>query len=176
MISRPITYVLVLSVAGLLALAGCGDDSDDSEASEPETQAAPAPAQPTSASITAAKAEPVASWPNTGNLGSAYVRDKAGTDARYKGKLLELTGAVSSFGTNKENVAFVNLDAILQCVFAEPGPQEVFSSLTVGQLSTVRGIYEGDTDSVKDMDEEGQAASVAPLDERLTLSDCQVVG
>ena len=60
-----------------------------------------------------------------------------------------------------------------QCIFAEPGPKEVFSGLTPGRLVTFSGIVEGRTDTVKD--EEGQFGR-SPTEGKIpTLVDCQVV-
>ena len=106
------------------------------------------------------------------------MRDTAATDAKVRGKLVEITGMVSTFGTNKNDVAYVNIQGAsrggpIQCIFTEPGPKESFSDLRSGQQSTVRGIAEGYGETVKD--EEGQFALFMSQGDIITLSDCSLV-
>ena len=107
-------------------------------------------------------------------------RDADAADAKFKGKLVELTGMVGTFGTNKDNVAYINLQGgrgqggvPIQCVFTEPGPKESFPDLVIGQTASVTGTVEGHTPTVKD--EEGQFALFMSLGDILTLSDCSVI-
>ena len=106
------------------------------------------------------------------------MRDAAATDAKVRGKLVEVTGMVSTFGTNKDDVGYVNIQgasrgAPIQCVFTEPGPKESFADPRQGQRSTLRGIAEGYGETVKD--EEGQFALFMSQGDIITLSDCSVV-
>lgn len=71
------------------------------------------------------------------------------------GNPVVVTGAVSNFGTNKENITYIEFqgaarNAPIQCVFAKPGPKEAFSDLTPGLKATISGVVEGYKDTVKD--------------------------
>lgn len=155
----------LLLTLGTLLLTACGGSSGGA-APEPTAETAIEGAVPASLTF------------KSGIFAGEYMRDAAATDAKVRGKLVEVTGMVSTFGTNKDNVAYVNIQgasrgAPIQCVFAEPGPKESFSGLTQGQQSTVRGIAEGYSETVKD--EEGQFALFMSQGDIITLSDCSVV-
>ena len=99
-------------------------------------------------------------------------------DARLMGNPVVVTGAVSTFGTNKENMAYIEIqgaarNAPIQCVFVEPEPKEAFSDLTPGLKATVSGVVEGYKDTVKD--EEGQVALFQSVGDIPTLGDCKLV-
>ena len=118
----------------------------------------------------------------SGVFANEYLRDTAASDAKFNGKLVELTGVITTFGTNKDDVAYVNMQGIgggdsggapIQCVFSEPGTKEAFSELKPGLPATIRGIAQGHQDTVKD--QEGQIALFSALGEIITLGDCAVV-
>ena len=142
----------------------------------------PTPSEPADADL---KLEGAASETlkfKSGIFANEYLRDAASADARFMGKLIELTGAISTFGTNKNDVAYVNMQGIgggdsggapIQCIFSEPGTKEAFSELRPGLPATIRGIAQGHQDTVKD--EEGQVALFSAVGKIITLSDCFVV-
>ena len=90
-------HMVLLPMVGILSLTACGGSSGASTT------------EPTEAQIRAEGAVPEALSLTSTSLVSEYIRDAAGSDVKFKGKTLELTGAVIDFGTNKENVAYVNL-------------------------------------------------------------------
>tara|TARA_B100001123_G_scaffold444281_2_gene592675 strand:+ start:535 stop:1059 length:525 start_codon:yes stop_codon:yes gene_type:complete len=109
-----------------------------------------------------------------------YMRNKEATDAKFRGKTVEITGVVSTYGTNKKNVAFVNVQGTggqggspVQCIFSEPGPKDAFSGLQPGLPVSVQGIVEGYQASVKDVD--GQRAMFVAIGDMITLSDCAIL-
>ena len=163
-------HMVLLPMVGILSLTACGGSSGASTT------------EPTEAQIRAEGAVPEALSLTSTSLVSEYIRDAAGSDVKFKGKTLELTGAVIDFGTNKENVAYVNLagagawgggPASVQCLFTEPGPKESFSELVRGQGLTLTGIFEGYSEPAKDV--EGQFALFTSVGDIPTLSDCSVV-
>ena len=151
-------------------MAACGDSSDE------------ATTQPSAVEMKTKGTVPENLSFTSGIFANEYLRDGAAADANFKGKLVELTGPVSTFGTNKDNVAYLDLQGTgggdsggspIQCVFTEPGPKDAFSDLMPGLPTTVQGIVEGYADTVKD--EEGQIALFNALGEIVTLSDCLIV-
>ena len=153
--------LVMVAIFGALALAACGDSQGT------------APAETGDVVPPAAKAEPAASSLDAGAFYLEYDRDPDATKAKYLGKLVDVTGTVSAFGTNKENVAYVNLlVSRIQCIFAEPGPPAVFSGLMLGLVYTVSGTVEFRTETVR---EQVSGYLVRPPGKILTLVDCQVV-
>ena len=165
--SRLVATALSLAVLGLLALTGCGGDSDESA---PSGSAA---AQPT--------IEPVPETVKASKLASEYELDEAAADARVKGKEITVTGTIITFGTNKDNVSYVNLQGsgasfmpgnAVQCLLTESG-LEALSRVRVTEPVTIRGTMEGFGDSVKDAD--SQFALFISTGSDLTVSDCFVL-
>jgi hypothetical protein len=166
-VSRIVSATLTLALLGLLALTACGGDSDESA---PSGSAA---AQPT--------AEPAPEAIKASKLASDYELDAAAADARFKGKEINVTGTIVTFGTNKDNVSYVNLQGsgasfmpgnAVQCLLTESG-LEALSRVRVTELVTVRGTVEGFGDSVKDAD--SQFALFISTGRDLTMSDCSVL-
>jgi hypothetical protein len=161
--------VLLSSVLLLVFVTACGSED-------------PEPADPADAVPTQEGEAPEMLKFQSGVFANEYLRDAAASDARFNGKMVELTGVITTFGTNKDDVAYVNMQGIgggdsggapIQCVFTEPGAKEVFSGLSPGLPATIRGIAQGHQDTVKD--QEGQVALFSALGEIITLGDCLVV-
>ena len=45
----------------------------------------------------------------SGNFVKEYLLDTAAADAKFKGKTVEVTGVVMTFGTNEDDVAYINV-------------------------------------------------------------------
>ncbi|MCH8206327.1 MAG: hypothetical protein IH956_04920, partial [Chloroflexi bacterium] len=157
---------LLLLTVGILSLTACGG----SDESAPFGSAA---AQPTG--------EPAPEAIAATKLAGDYSQDEAAADARFKGKMIDVTGMVVAFGTNKSDVSYVNLQGTgygddagtaVQCVLTESGT-EVLSELRVMEAVTIRGTVQGFGESVKDS--EGQVALFISTGLDLTISDCFVV-
>ena len=164
---RLVSATLTLAVLGLFALTGCGGDSDESAPS------GSAVAQPT--------VEPAPETIKSSKLASEYDLDEAAADARFKGKEINVTGMIVTFGTNKDNVSYVNLQGggtswmpgtAVQCLLTESG-LEALSRVRVTKLVTIRGTVEGFGESVKDAD--SQFALFISTGSDLTISDCSVL-
>ena len=158
--------VLLLLMVGILSLTACGG-SDES------TPSGSAADQPT--------AEPAPETIKASKLAADYSLDEAAADARLKGKTIDVTGTVITFGTNKAGVSYVNLQGggygddagtAVQCVLTESGT-EVMSEIRVMEAVTVRGTIQGFGESVKDS--EGQVALFISTGLDLTINDCFVV-
>ena len=170
-ISKPrkaLSMLLLGIVLGLVA-AACSSDDESS-------------AEPTDVDLKLGGVLPESMKFTSGIFANEYLRDTTAADAKFMGKIVELTGVVSTFGTNKDNVAYVNVQGIgggdsggapIQCVFAEPGVKEAFSELRPGLQATLKGTAEGFKETVKD--QEGQFALFSALGDIVTLSDCSVV-
>ena len=162
--------LLIVTAVGIVVLAACGDSQDAAPAEIGE----PVSAETFDSKLSESETEAL----TAGELADGYMRDRAGMDARLMGNPVVVTGAVSTFGTNKKNMAYIELqgaarNAPIQCVFAEPGPKEAFSDLTPGLKATVSGVVEGYKDTVKD--EEGQVALFQSVGDIPTLGDCKLV-
>ena len=154
-------------MVGALSLTACGG----SDESAPSGSAA---AQPTG--------EPAPEAIAATKLAGDYSLDEAAADARFKGKMIDVTGMVVAFGTNKADVSYVNLQGsgygddaggtTVQCVLTESGTV-VLSELRVMEAVTVRGTIQGFGEAVKDS--EGQVALFISTGLDLTISDCFVV-
>ena len=164
---RLVATTLSLALLGLLALTGCGGDSEDSASSG--SGAAQPTAEPAPETIAASK------------LAAEYDLDEAAADAKFKGKAIEVTGTIVTFGTNKSNVSYVNLQGggasfmpgtAVQCLLTESG-LEALSRVRVTELVTIRGTVEGFGKSVKDAD--SQFALFISTGKDLTMSDCSVL-
>ena len=155
-----------MTILMVFVLAACGG-SDDTESSNGEASAVqeePAGSSPTGADSSI----------DAGAFYLEYDKDPDGTEAKYLGEVLTLNGTVSTFGTNEEVVAYVNLlVSRIQCIFAEPGPQPEFAAITAGLTKTVRGTVEFRTETVRK--EEGRFALFRPPGKILTLVDCDVI-
>jgi hypothetical protein len=87
-------------------------------------------------------------------LSGAYAEDEVASDNLYKGKILKVTGKVSSVNKNIMGVYFIKLsgggieDWEIQCTFDKQYSSEV-SGLEPGDVVTIEGKCDGYFMSVK---------------------------
>ena len=159
---------VMVAIIGALVLAACGDSEGTAPAGTGVAES-PAANADTGGSSPASGASSV----DAGAFYLEYDRDPEATEAKYLGEQLTVTGMVSAFGTNADDVAYINLlVSRIQCVFDEPGPPAVFSRLNLGLTYTVSGTVEFRTEPVRD---ETGLILQRPPGKILTLVDCQLV-
>ena len=165
---RPLTAAsLTLIISALVALTACGGDSDEANGT------GSAAAQPT--------VEPAPSSIRAADLAAEYDLDEASADAKFKGKVVEVTGSITTSGTNKKDVSYVNLlgggagympGTNVQCLLVE-GATDLLSELSPTEVVTVKGTIQGFGETVKDT--EGQFSLFISTGKDLTMTDCAVI-
>ena len=169
--------ILILLIFILPISIGCGSDNNQSgtDSSNQDSKAGS-----TALDLKLKGALPESLKFTSGIFVNEYLRNEEATDAKFRGQTVEITGVVSTYGTNKKDVAFVNVQGTggqggspVQCIFSEPGPKDAFSGLQPGLPVFVQGVVEGYQASVKDVD--GQRAMFVAIGDMITLSDCLVM-
>jgi len=83
-------------------------------------------------------------------LNADYQANQISADAKYKGKLIDVTGTINTIGKDVLNDPYVTLNTSqysafeVQCMFSQVDKSKL-ASLSSGQIITLQGIVNGQT-------------------------------